>query len=102
MHDENHSLSFYEIQNNSVIIVAITGSEGSGSPERLQAAEFENPEFDMSRFFFPLVFVIVIVVWVVALSTPALFSTSAWVMLVVLSAGFGFLAFNSRQQAQRR
>lgn len=95
---EDRSLSFYGLHNNSVIIVAVSGPEGTGSPERLQAEEFESPDFDMSRLFFPLVLIIVVIIWAVALSNPGLFSTAAWIMLVTMSVGFGFLLHNSRQQ----
>ena len=99
---EDQPLSFYNLCNNSVIIVAITGPGGSGSPERLQTAEFESPEFDMSQFFFPLVSIIVVVIWIVGLSNPGFFSTAAWLMLIIMTAGFCFLFYNSHHQLQTR
>ena len=93
LRNENQTAAFYNLTTpDSVVIAAIT-DQATDAPERV--VEEQEWEFDLSHLFIPLLAILDVICWAVALSQPNLFSSTAYVLLSLLSALLGFLVYNS-------
>lgn len=89
LQDDTASLSFYGVDNNSVVHAQI--SDPRRSPSEQSAGQNEEEDLDISKLFLPLLAVILIISWFGLFYYRHLFSATSIIILVFVTLAYGVL-----------